>query len=131
MAWVPIGRVVLTGDRLEFPTTQPVAAVYRFWVRSGSGEAIYFGETENLQRRFTLYRNADSSQTTNFRLKNLFREALSSGSEIGVAIVAQGAWIDLGGARLTADFSSRPVRLIFENVAIVECHGTAIDSLNR
>jgi hypothetical protein len=132
MKWAPIGRVVLSGDRLEFPVAQPAPAVYRFRVRSGgSSEPVYFGETENLDNRFTLYRNAHSSQGTNFPLKNLFHEVLSSGGEVAVAVVAPDAWVDFGGTRVTADFSSKFVRRMFENTAIVESHGTSIESLNR
>src|SRR5271155_1672654 len=122
-------RIILSDDRLQFPLAQHTAAVYRFRVRSSSGsEAVYFGETDDLERRLTHYRNPGSSQITNIRLNNLFREALSTGAEIAVAIVAPGAWIDFGGTRSAADFSSKPVRLSFENAAIVESHGTLIET---
>ena len=130
MAWVPIGRVMLSNDRLQFPHAERTSAVYRFRVRSSSGsEAVYFGETDDLERRFTHYRNPGPSQRTNIRLNNLFREALSSGTEIGVAMVAPGAWIDFGGGtRSAADFSSKPMRLLFENAAIAESHGAEVES---
>ena len=131
MTWAPIGRVILRNDRLEFPAAEPTSAVYRFRLRGASGQAIYFGESQNLRQRFSLYQNADVSQQTNFRLKNLFIEALRSGAEIGVAMITAGAWIDLNGTRLTADFTSKVVRRIFEHAAILGSDGTAIDSLNR
>jgi hypothetical protein len=127
-----MGRVALNGDRLEFPAAEPAPAVYRFRVQGGgSPERVYFGETDNLANRFSLYRNAHRSQVTNFLLKQLFLEALSSGHEIAVATVTPDAWIDFRGTRIIADFTSKFVRRIFENIAIVESHGTSVISLNR
>jgi hypothetical protein len=56
---------------------------------------------------------------------------LSSGAEVAVAAVTEGAWIEVGGSRAIADFSSKAVRRLFEHVAIVESAGEPVDSLNR
>jgi len=130
--WNPIGRVVLDATgRLTFPKTPQAPALYRFRIRSGGKESIYIGETKNLARRFTLYRNPGPSQQTNIRLNAKFREALSSGAEIGVAAVLSDAWIERDGMRVEADLSLKTVRCLLENAAVVDEGGTAIESLNK
>jgi len=131
MTWVPIGRVILSDRRVEFPAAQSVPALYRFRFRNPASEALYIGETENLARRFTLYRNPGPSQQTNLRLNGKFRDALSSGAEIAVAVVITSAWIEMGGSRTLADFSARAMCRLFENAAIIEGLGVSVESLNR
>ena len=134
MEWIAIGRVILGNDGLEFPLVQHTPAVYRIRIRSSAGsEAVYFGETADLERRLnTHYRKPDPSQSQNVRLHKLFHEALSAGAEIAVAVVAPGAWIDFGGTRYCADFSSKPERVLVEHAAIVESQRQhpEIESLN-
>jgi hypothetical protein len=67
MSWVKVGRVLLNGGRLKFPTVQSIPGLYRFRIRGAAGEASYIGETENFARRFTHYSNPGPSQQTNLR----------------------------------------------------------------
>jgi hypothetical protein len=127
--WQPLGRVGY-GERLMFPSASQVPAVYRFRIRSGTGEAIYIGETENLARRFGFYRNPGPSQQTNIRMNAVFRERLSSGGEIAIATMSD-PWIERNGLREVADFSSKVVRCLFENAAILTGGGATVESLNR
>jgi hypothetical protein len=131
MSWVKLGRVLLDGGRLKFPTTQPTPGLYRFRIRIAGREALYVGETENIARRFTLYSNPGPSQQTNRRLNARFREDLSGGAEIAVAIVTTGAWIEFADTKVAADFSSKAVRRLFEHAAIVQSAADTIESLNR
>ena len=131
MTWVPQGRIILDGGRIKVPSVPPVPGLYRFRIEGVAGKARYVGESENLARRFALYSNPGPSQQTNVRLNATFRAALSSGAEVGVAIVAEGAWIEVSGSRLPADLASQAVRRLLENAAIVERQGDAVESLNR
>jgi hypothetical protein len=131
MTWTPIGRVTLRGDRLEFPEVQSVPGLYRFQIRNGSSKSAYIGESENLARRFGLYRDPGPSQQTNVRLNQIFRTALTSGAEIAVAIVTTGAWMDMVGVRAQPDFSIKAVRRLFEQAALVVGHDISVESLNR
>jgi hypothetical protein len=131
VSWVPIGRLLFAGNSLEFPTVANEPGLYRFRVLNGGAESRYFGETENLARRFDSYRRPGPSQQTNLRLNAIFRAALSSGAEIAVAVVTKTAWIEVKGVRATADLSAKPTRCLFENWAIVEGRGESIESLNR
>jgi hypothetical protein len=48
-------------------------------------------------------------------------------------MVAPGAWMDFGETRYRPDFSSKQVRVLFENAAIIESRQRhpEIESLNR
>ena len=130
--WIPIGRVTFDGDgRLTFPEAPQSPALYRFRIRNGGEEAIYIGETENLARRFGFYRNPGPSQQTNVRVNAKFREALSLGAQIGVAAVLSDAWIEHNGTRVAADLSSKVVRCLLENAAILNGGEMAVESLNK
>jgi hypothetical protein len=131
MTWVKLGRVLLINDRLKFLPAQSMPGLYRFRLQAAAGEASYIGETENMARRFGFYSNPGPSQQTNIRLNARFREALSNRAEIAVAIVTTDAWLAFGGIRMSADFSSKAVRRLFENAVIAQRLGDEVESLNR
>lgn len=130
MQWQPLGRIVSLDGRLSFPTAPSSPGLYRFRVRQGNREAVYYGESDNLARRFTHYRNPGPSQQTNIRVNQAFADMLEKGAEISVAVIVQHAWICRDGKRVTADFSSKAVRRLFEHAAI-HASGEDIESLNR
>lgn len=130
MQWQLLGRITSQNSRLSFPTPPSKPGLYRFRVRRGNRESVYYGESENLARRFTNYRNPGPTQQTNVRVNAHFAEMLEKGAEISVAIVFEAAWISRDGNRLAADFSSKAVRRLFEHAAIQAC-GEDIESLNR
>jgi len=130
LEWSLIGRVVIESGRLCFPEAPKTPAIYRFRVRSSLGESSYFGETDNLARRFGNYRNPGPRQETNLRINKVFKDALSGGAEISVAAVVANAWIIQDGLRIDANLSSKSVRRLFENAA-VQANGAEIESLNR
>jgi hypothetical protein len=130
MQWQPLGRIVILNGRLSFPTAPSSPGLYRFRVRHGNRESVYYGESDNLTRRFTNYRNPGTTQQTNIRMNQKFTEMLESGAEISVAVIFKTAWISRDGQRLAADFSLKAVRRLFEHAAIHAC-GEDIESLNR
>lgn len=131
MQWTPIGRISLDDEvRLSFPRVQAVPGLYRLRIRSGGKEACYFGETENLARRFGNYRNPGPTQQTSLRINATLKSALDQGAEIAVATVTE-AWIERNGSKIAADFTSKPVRRLFECAAIGEGGGVEVESLNR
>jgi hypothetical protein len=131
MVWVKLGRILLDDGKLKFPRAPFQPGLYRFRIRGSSGTAVYVGETENLPRRFLLYASPGASQQTNLRLNAKFRLELSNGSEIAVAVMTTGAWIEFGSTREIADFSSKAMRRLFEHAAIVATAGEPVESLNR
>jgi hypothetical protein len=68
---------------------------------------------------------------TNLRLSAIFRGELTSGAQIAVAVVMGDAWIERGTVRETADLGSKAVRCLFENAALLERGGMAVERLNR
>jgi hypothetical protein len=109
-----------------------VSALYRFRVRNHTGrEAVYFGETEDLARRFAHYRSPGPTQLTNQRLNEQFRQALAVGGQVAVAVVTAEAWIERGNVRQVADLGSKAARCLFENAAMLAQGGTAVELLNR
>lgn len=130
MQWQPLGRITSQNGRLSFPTAPSKPGLYRFRVRRGNRESLYYGESDNLARRFTNYRNPGSTQQTNVRVNQTFTEMLGSGAEISVAVIFETAWISRDGKRIAADFASKAIRRLFEHAAIHAC-GEDIESLNR
>jgi hypothetical protein len=130
MQWQPLGRVVILNGRLSFPTAPSRPGLYRFRVRHGNRELVYYGESDNLGRRFTHYRNPGPAQQTNIRVNTAFIGMLENGAEISVAVIIGDAWICRDGNRVAADFSSKAVRRLFEHAAI-HASGEDIESLNR
>lgn len=130
MQWQPWGRIVGLNGRLSFPAAPSCPGLYRFRIRHGNRESVYYGESDNLARRFTNYRHPGSTQQTNVRVNQKFTEMLESGAEISVAVIFKTAWISRDGQRLAADFSLKAVRRLFEHAAIHAC-GEDIESLNR
>jgi len=131
MTWKSIGRVLLRGNRIVVPAAPALPAIYRFRIRARDSESAYIGETENLARRLMFYSNPGPTQQTNLRINSEFRRSLSASAEVGVSVVLEDAWIELRGRRVGADLSQRAVRCLFENAAIAEGLGTAVEYLNK
>jgi hypothetical protein len=130
--WVPRGRVTLDArSKVEFPDAPATGGLYRFKTRYPDGRfAIYIGESDNLKRRFSNYRNPGPTQRTSVRINAWLLELLSSGGEISVAIV-EDARLTTKVGEATADFSVKSVRRLFEQLAISLEHASEIESLNR
>lgn len=132
LEWKPVGQVMLDLEkRLRFPHVSAQPGLYRFRVLDTDGERVYIGESENIAQRFTNYRNPGSSQPTNIRINELFRNALKAGAEIGVTIVTSGAVIDIGQGEQKADLSQKMIRLLLENTSLVSSTSSDITLLNR
>ncbi len=93
------------------------------------------GETENLRRRFSHYRNPGGSQQTNIRMKQVLTGELmgelQGEAEIAVSTVTEQAWIMCNGTEHRANLSNKAVRRLFENFSQVVERDNAITSLNR
>jgi hypothetical protein len=118
--------------KISFPKLQAVGGLYKFSVRRRDGsQAVYVGETENLQRRFAHYRNPGPTQTTNQRMNGLFVEVLASGGEIHLATVTDKVWIVLNGQEVPADLARKDVRRLFENFVLATQNVSEVECLNR
>lgn len=132
LSWLPIGKISTGMDgKLNFPKARSAPAIYCFRVRQDGVERRYVGQTDNLMRRFSNYRNPGTTQQTNLRLNDEFKRLLTQGAEIAVSVITEGAWIDWGAGAADAEMTSLAVRCLLENAAIVESNATEIESLNR
>jgi len=131
--WEVIGQLNLDGGgKIEFPKAPSKGGLYQFHVeRRDGGVSRYVGETDNLTRRFAHYRNPGPTQPTNVRINALFKELLSRGESITVAIVTQRAWILRDDKEEVANFTEKSTRRLFENFVLVMGKAKEIEELNR
>jgi hypothetical protein len=131
--WETIGTLTLdNGGKLKFPKVPAKGGLYQFNVEKPHGGASrYVGETDNLDRRFGHYRNPGPTQPTNLRINALFKELLSRGETISVAVVTNRAWLLRNSKEETADFSSKNMRRLFENFALVMGKADDVEEINR
>ena len=118
--------------KIKFPTFRACGGLYRFLVRRFDGSrATYVGETDNLQRRFSHYRNPGPTQLTNVRINALFVGVLSDGGSIEVEVIVDHAWIKIGETEVAADFSRKDVRRLFENFILATQKIAEVEDLNK
>jgi hypothetical protein len=130
--WLMLGKITLAPDaKLNFPNISDAPGLYRFRYTLKDKAQIFIGESENLKRRFMLYRNPGPSQQTNVRLNALLKDAILEGAVIEVDIVLASEAIRVGGTTTTADFKNKAIRRMFEHAAIVALHNLDVESANR
>jgi hypothetical protein len=118
--------------KIGFPKAPSAPGLYQFKVFGRDGtHAIYVGETDNVQRRFVHYRNPGPTQLTNLRLNSLFADLLSKGARIEVEIATEDVWIAWTRDQMKADLSKKPVRRLFENLALCAERADDVQNLNR
>jgi len=129
--WAPLGMVELDDGKLRFPMVSNSPGLYRLRITfSDERRAVYFGESENVRRRFSNYRNPGPTQQTSLRIGQKLKELLAAGAQV-TAAVADDAWFDISAGKVRADFSIKSIRRLFEQFAICSQHGLEIESLNR
>jgi hypothetical protein len=101
LEWQSVGSAFEETDgKIKFPKLPAMPGLYQFQIfRRDGSQAIYVGESDNLQRRFAHYRNPGPTQQTNLRLNGLFRELLSQQAKIDIEIVTSVDFVErLGDA---------------------------------
>jgi hypothetical protein len=121
-----------SAGKIRFPQLPPSPGLYQFKVlRKSAVDAIYVGETDNIQRRFSHYRNPGPTQATNLRLNALFKARLLEEARINVEVVTDSAWMTWSGDETQADLSKKSVRRLFENFVLCVEGTDDVESLNR
>ena len=105
------------------------ARCVQFRVVGDGPERHYVGEASELRRRFQQYRTPGSSQRTNLRLNQLFRDHLEGGGHIEVD-VAEGVQLGSDGGP-TADLNDASLRKLVESTGIVAGKAEGLGILNR
>lgn len=112
--WRGVGAVRLGPDgKLMMPDPGPGPGIYRFRFTGGGALSVYFGESEDISRRFGQYRNPESSQRTNVRVHKWMFERIEAGGTLEVALVAQ-AVLRVGESHEPLDLGRRTSRLLVE-----------------
>lgn len=125
MAWQEVGPIKVADDgRLTFPDIGKAPGLYRITIRQGSAHEVYIGEATNLRRRFHNYRSPGPTQETSQRINKLLLKVLAEGAEVHVS-VSLTATINSGNGPEPADLSSKVVRCLVENAAILAAARTA------
>lgn len=119
--WVGAGQVRLDGEGLpEFPPLPRLPGLYRydFGVDDNGVRILYVGESVDLARRASNYRNAQtdrSSQRTSRRIHREMVQHLGAGGCIDFAIATQ---VQLGDGQ-PADLRLKSARQLAENAAVL------------
>lgn len=117
--WCRLGSLALdTNDLIAFPRTPFGPAVYRFRISSKDEQSIYFGETEEVSRRFQHYRTPGPTQRTNQWLNDYIKECLRQRGSAEVEVLRKGE-LALGDGTVEADFSCKFTRRLLVNAAVV------------
>jgi len=114
--WLDAGTIDLdSSNKPVFDRLPSEPGVYRFSFTDADGRlvGVYVGESDNLARRMGHYRNPGPTQPTNQRIHARILQVLGAGGDAALA-VATTASID----KDALDFTSRPARLLAENLAL-------------
>lgn len=136
LQWRTAGAVTLAADgRLRFPSGPPMPGLYRMTLTGRPDQRrpeIYIGETDDLHRRWSNYRNPGLSQRTNVRLNSLLSEHLQAGGEVRLSVVTSAAV--LNGERESAELSlaRKSARVLAEHAAVTWHYlSDEVELLNR
>jgi hypothetical protein len=131
--WEIIGSVTLDQKgKVSFPKAPSSSGLYQFRVeRLDGSEGRYVGESDDLNRRFGHYRNPGPTQPTNLRMNALFKELLTHGHSIKVAIATGGAWILRNNREELANLNEKHMRRLFENFVLVMGKGEYVEEINK
>ncbi len=132
LRWTQVGEVTIdSSGKLAFPKVTNAPGLYKFCVAdAGSVKKIYIGESDNLSRRFTHYRNPGPTQQTNIRMNNLLSNCLKGGAEVTVLAVVNDCWIGTGPYEKQVDLASKLTRRMFEHFAAAMHPDNDVELLN-
>lgn len=132
--WCDAGTITLDGtNRPVFPALPRSPGLYRFWLEGGKGtrDRVYIGESTDLARRASNYRNAAtdrSRQLTSRRIHKELVEHLAGGNTVNFAIATE---ITRGLDGEPIDLRLKAARHLAESAAVLQAQTTAdVDVLN-
>jgi hypothetical protein len=122
--WRDAGVIALDVDgEVLFPALPREPGLYEMTFAGGRGQArsrVYVGETDDLRRRATHYRNPGPTQETNRRLNAAIKAYLTDGGVVRLAIATEARVTSQVGATAQAlDLTRKASRLLAESAAMV------------
>jgi len=128
--WKPRGRVTLDGEsELAFPQVPTGPGAYELRLTHGGEVSAYVGETDNLRRRLSHYRNPGPTQRTNIRMNEEWRRRLASDWD-ALLFTCDVASIDREADPLSLDLNDKYARQLVESAHILHLRKAGIDLLN-
>jgi len=123
-SWREAGPIAFDGaGDLVFPKLPSQPGVYRMTLRGSPGqdqEAIYIGETDDLQRRTQHYRSPGPTQETNIRLNAVLKKQIQSGGHARFSVIVEARLAVAGGQpSIQLDLARKAARLLVESSALV------------
>jgi hypothetical protein len=119
-AWRPAGTISLEDSgRLRFPVLPASPGLYRITLTARPDEVrphVYVGESDNLRRRASHYRNPGPTQQTNIRLNRMLRSHLEGGGIVSLDVATE---VFVGVAAVPLDLRASAARRLAENAAVV------------
>lgn len=127
--WRSAGPVTLDADgKLRFPRLPALPGLYEIEF-GGADASVYIGESDDLRRRVSHYRNPGPTQRTNIRLSNLIRShVVAAPVSISIATAVTVRWASEHTE--TLDLRGKTARLVGESVWLLhrQRHGTKIEN---
>ena len=127
--WLDAGKVTLDHSAKPVFGRLPAApGIYRFSLTDAEGRlvGVYVGESDNLFRRMGNYRNPGPTQPTNQRLHARIIEVIEAHGQVTLAVSTTATINDD-----PLDLSTRPGRLLAENLALVKAARQGLPIENR
>jgi len=123
-SWREVGLIAFDGaGDLVFPKLPSQPGIYRMTLRGVPGQdqdAIYIGETDDLQRRTQHYRSPGPTQETNIRLNAVLKKQIQSGGQARLSIIVEARLAPASGQpSLKLDLARKAARLLVESSALV------------
>jgi hypothetical protein len=130
--WRDAGVIALDADEeVLFPALPRQPGLYEMTFAGGRGQTrfrVYIGETDDLRRRASHYRNPGPTQETNRRLNAVIKAHITGGGAVRLAIAtAARVTSQVGGTAQPLDLTRKAPRVLAESAAIVlaQLTGTA------
>jgi predicted GIY-YIG superfamily endonuclease len=133
--WRRIGTLTVdqSGKLLFPPGTPAEPGIYRLLLSRASRYDAYIGETQNLRRRFSQYRNPGKSQATNQHVNKLLLAELSQGNDVILEIAANHEAALSYGARVieVLDLTLKANRVLLERAAESSTRAAGYRPINK
>lgn len=130
--WGMVGQVDLDErQKLRFPKLPQTPGIYRFEIADAPDRVRwYLGETDNLRRRATHYRNPGPSQSTNIRLSAMIVSLLNKGGDCTMS-VSTNVRADIGDGFKELDLARKSNRVLAEHAALLVAHELGIAAIEN
>jgi hypothetical protein len=128
--WQLLGTASVDAEgKLVLPAPPRCPGLYRLRLL-GSAPSVYIGETDDLVRRFSQYRNPGPSQRTNIRMNGRMTSHLAGGAGVSVEVCTD-AFAAIGSLHEPLDLTRKSHRMLPEEEALAETRSGAMGTVEN